>query len=63
MAPLANGFTMGCGHERGCRLVINHPPQPGAPKVAMVSPDRIVTPGRVQTYMMRCQPWLDLNMP
>ena len=50
MAPLANGFTMGCKHRLGCRLNINHPPQPEAPKVAMVSPDRIVTTDRVQTY-------------
>ena len=46
MAPLANGFTMGCR----CRLNINCSPQPGTPKVAMVSPDRVVTPDRVQTY-------------
>ena len=50
MAPLANCFTMGHGHGRGCGLSISHPPQPGTPKVAMVSPDRIVTPDRVQTY-------------
>ena len=50
MAPLANCLTMGCGHGCGCRLNINHPPQPGAPKIAMVSPDKIVTTDRVQTY-------------
>ena len=50
MVPLANGFTMGHGYRHGCGLIINHLPQPGAPKVAMVSPDRIVTPDRVQTY-------------
>ena len=50
MAPLANGFTMGCGHRCGHRLNINHTPQLGAPKVAMVSSDRVVTPDRVQTY-------------
>ena len=50
MAPLANGFTMGWGHGCGCGLYINHPPQPGEPKVAMVSPGRIVTTNRVQTY-------------
>ena len=50
MAPLANGFTMGHGHRCGCRLNINHPPQPGAPKVAVVSPDRSVTTDKVQMY-------------
>ena len=50
MATLANGHTLGCRHGCGHRLNINCLPQPGAPKVAMVSPDRIVTPDRVQTY-------------
>ena len=50
MAPLANGFTMGCRHGCGCGLIINHPPQPEECKAAMVSPDRIVTPDREQTY-------------
>ena len=50
MAPLGNCFTMGCGHGHRHRLNINHPTQPGAPKVAMVSPDKIVTTDRVQTY-------------
>ena len=50
MAPLANSFTMGCRHGHGCRLSINHPPHPGVLKVAMVSPDKIVTKDRMQTY-------------
>ena len=50
MAPLANGFTMGYGHGHSHRLNINHTPQLGAPKVARVSPDRVVTPDGVQTY-------------
>ena len=49
MAPLANAFTMGCRHGHGHGLNINHSPQPGTPKVAMVSPERVVTPDRVQT--------------
>ena len=50
MASLANDFTMGHSHRCGHKLIINHPPQPGAPNVAMVSPDRLVTSDRVQTY-------------
>ena len=50
MAPLANGFTMGCGHRHECGFDINYPPQPGAPKVVIMSADRIVTTDRVQTY-------------
>ena len=50
MAPLANGLTIGHRHGCGHGININHPPQPGAPKIAMVSPDRIVTTDRVQTY-------------
>ena len=50
MATLANDFTMGCGNGHGCRLIINHPPQPGAPMVGLVSPDWIITPDRAQTY-------------
>ena len=50
LAPLSNGFTMGHGHRHGHGCNINQTPQPGAPKVAMVSPDRVLTPDRVQIH-------------
>ena len=56
MASLWDTDT-GCGHG----LNINHPPQPGAPKVAMVSPDRMLTIDRVQTND-EMPAWLDINM-
>ena len=38
------------GMDMDADLTSITPPQPGAPKIAMVSPDRIVTTDRVQTY-------------
>ena len=50
MTPLANWSIMGCRYGCGCRHNINHPPQVGTPKVAAMSPDKIVTTDRVQIY-------------